>query len=149
MVAKLNAALNRPVTEPIAWPDKLREEKTSVTDEQLLDLLERTNPELQALEFEIAKRKLSIDLAKKDYFPDVMVGLDYIDTADSTGGRCPGDDGKDPVIAMVSINLLIWWNKLSAGVREARYRYWSALHDKTEKASMTTALFPRICCNMR
>ena len=47
----------------------------------------------------------------------------------------PGDDGKDPVIAMVSINLPIWWDKLAAGVREARYRYLSALRKKEQKAN--------------
>lgn len=139
IVAKLNAALNRPAADPLAWPGKLREEKVSVTDEQILDLLERNNPELKELEFESAMQRLKIDLAKKNYFPDVTVGVDYIDTADSTGGRRPGDDGKDPVVAMVSVNLPIWRDKLDAGVRQARYRYWEALRNKEQRKNSLRA----------
>lgn len=135
IVAALNAALNRPADAPLAKPTELPQEKVSVTDGQLLAMLGRSNPHLKALDFEINRQKLRIDLAKKEYFPDIKLGVDYIDTAASTGGRNPGDDGADPVVAMVSVNVPIWRDKLSAGVRQARHRYLVALHQKAQKAN--------------
>ena len=96
-------------------------------------MLARTNPDLKALDFEISSQKLRIALAKKDYFPDVSLSVDYIDTAASTGGRNPSDDGKDPVVAMVSVNLPIWRDKLAAAVRQARHRRLAARHQKVQR----------------
>jgi outer membrane protein TolC len=105
----------------------------------MLDWMARSNPELGALEYEIARNKTKIRLAEKDYFPDITLGLDYINTAKSTGGMSPSDDGKDPLIAMLSINLPIWRDKLAAGVREARHRYWAAALNKTDKVNSLNA----------
>lgn len=135
IVAALNAALNRPVDAPLAGPTELRQERVSITDEQILAMLGRSNPDLKALDREISRQKLRVDLAKKEHFPDITLGVDYIDTASSTGGRHPGDDGKDPVVAMVSINLPIWWDKLSAGVREAKHRHFAAQRRKVQRAN--------------
>ena len=135
IIAALNTALNRRVDAPLAVPTKLRQEKLSVTDKQLLEMLNRSNPDLKALDREISKQKLRIALAKKDYFPDVKVGLDYIDTVPYGGMMNPSENGKDPVIAMVSVNVPIWWDKLSAGVREAKHRYFAALRQKAQKTN--------------
>ncbi len=141
IVAKLNAALNRAPGAELPWPSALVEESVSFTDQQMLDWMARSNPELGALEYEIARNKTRIKLAEKDYFPDITLGVDYIDTAESIGGMNPSDDGKDPLIAMLSINLPIWRDKLAAGVREARHRYWAATLNKTDKVnSLSTEL---------
>ncbi len=136
IVALLNAALNRPADAPLANPTELQQERIAVTYEQLLAMLGRSNPDLKALDYEISRQKLRIDLAKKEYFPDIKLSVDYIDTATSTGGRRPSDDGKDPVVAMVSVNLPIWRNKLSAGVREAKHRYFAAQRRKVQRTNL-------------
>ena len=64
---------------------------------------------------------------------DLTLGVSYIDTAASTGGRNPSDDGKDPIGAMVSINIPLWQGKYAAGVNEAKARHHSATYDKMEK----------------
>ncbi len=144
-VARLNAALNRPVDAPIPAPAEIRLEQVEVADAKLLAKLVRANPQLQALDFEIAQQQHSIELAKKDYYPDVMLGVSVIDTGDSIVGS-PRDNGKDPVVASVSMNLPIWGKKYSAGVRQARARYNAARRDRTEMANslgwqLKTALY--------
>jgi len=138
-VARLNAALNRPVKTELPEPSEYEPALVSVTDQQLLERLAENNPELRSLDFEIAGRKQNIELARKNYYPDITLGVNYIDTADSTGGRDPSDDGKNVVAAMVSVNIPLWRGKYAAGEREARQRYFSATHNKTEKNNTLNA----------
>jgi len=139
MVARLNAAMNRPSAAPLPWPKGIADQQVSVTDQELLVWMEQANPEVRALDYEIGRAKHKVELAKKAYFPDVTVGVDYVDVADPTGGMRPGDAGKDAVAVMASVNLPIWWDKLSAGVREARHRHLAAVHDKTEAVNRLSA----------
>ncbi len=140
IVARLNAALNRNPNAPLPWPKAIEDIDVSVTDEELLAWLKHTNPEIRALDSEVARWEQQIKLAKKEYFPDVTLGVGYIDTANSTGMRRPSDDGKDPIIAMVSVNVPIWWDKVSAGVREARYRRLAAVHRKLDATNRLSAI---------
>jgi outer membrane protein TolC len=130
----LNAALNRPIEIDIPWPKEIEYEDVEVADTQLLIKLLNENPELKALDFEVTRNRHNIDLAKKDYYPDFNLGVDVIDTGNSQVGN-PRDNGKDPVVAMVSINLPIWTEKYDAGVRQARRRYYAAQHQKKERAN--------------
>jgi len=134
IVARLNAALNRPAEADIPWPSEISIEDVNAVDKDLLAELVAENPELKALDFEIDSKRRAIDLAKKDYYPDINLGLNFIDTGRSSVGS-PSDNGKDPVIAMLSLNLPLWREKYDAGVREARARYYAARQDKTEKAN--------------
>ena len=149
MVARLNAALNRPVKAELPWPGDFEPESVSFTDELLLEWLTENNPELKALDFEINRQKKNIELAQKNYYPDITVGLNYIDTADSTGGMNPSDDGKDPVGAMVSVNIPLWRGKYAASVREARQRYYAAGFDKEEKSNSLSAALKMVLYRFR
>jgi len=133
IVARLNAALNRPASAPLPWPGDIRDQEVSVTDEELLIWMKHANPEVRALEYEAGRARHRVELAKKEYFPDVTVGVDYVDVATSSGGRNPSDDGKNAVAGTVSLNIPIWHEKISAGVREARLRHSAALHRKADK----------------
>ncbi len=139
IAARLNAVLNRPVTDPLPWPAALEDREVSLTDEALLAWLSEANPELKALDFEIARDRHRIELARKDYFPDLTLGAQYIELADSTSGRNPSGDGTDAVSIGASINLPIWWNKLAAGVRESRYRYLRSVHRKQDRTNLLGA----------
>ncbi len=134
IVARLNAALNRPVEADIPWPSEIKLKDAHVVDKELLAELMAENPELKALDFEIDRNKHAIELARKDYYPDFNLGLNIIDTDTSPVGN-PPDDGKDPVVAMISLNLPLWREKYDAGVREAQARYYAARQDRTEKTN--------------
>ncbi|MHC4715637.1 MAG: TolC family protein [Planctomycetota bacterium] len=139
IVARLNAAMGRPVSAPLPWPARIVEEKTAFTDEQVLACAAEYNPELKALSARISERRRRIDLARKDYFPDLTVGTEYIDTGDSISGRRPDDDGDDPIIALFSINVPLWWDKYAAGVREARFRHLAAVKDRQDRSDTLMA----------
>jgi cobalt-zinc-cadmium efflux system outer membrane protein len=134
IVARLNAALNRPAEADIPRPSEIIVEDVNAVDEELLSQLAAENPELGALDFEISRNRRAIELARKDYYPDFNFGLNFVDTDTSSVGS-PPDDGKDPVIAMISLNLPLWRDRQDAAVREARARYYAARQDKMEKTN--------------
>jgi len=120
---KLNAALNRPPDAPLPWPKPIRSDPLAFTDGDLYAALRKHNPELLALDALTARDKAAVDLAEKDYFPDFTLGVEYIETGPARQSGVP-DSGEDPVVAGISVNLPIWFNKLSAAVheKEARHR---------------------------
>ena len=148
VVARLNAALNRPVEADIPWPTEIQFDEVDIADQELLAELVSVNPELKALDFEITQNKKSIDLAKKAYYPDFTFGLNLIDVDDSPGGS-PSDNGKDPVIASVSVNIPLWREKYAAGVREARSRYFAARREHTEKSNSLSSRLKMILYRFR
>jgi len=135
LTARLNAVMNRPVEAPLAWPGPVKPETIAATDQQVLAWLVAGSPELKAFEHEIARSKAQIALAKKGYFPDLTVGLSVIDTGASVMKPSPSGSGDDPVILTASINVPIWWDRISAGVRQARHRHLAAVGGRANKAN--------------
>ncbi|MHC5082583.1 MAG: TolC family protein [Planctomycetota bacterium] len=137
--ASLNASLNRPTDTEIPWPRQLPSEGLTVSDKMVLDQLIKSNPDLRVIDFEVLKNKQRIELASKEYYPDITLGLNYIDTDDSSMSPSPKDNGKDPLIAMVSVNLPLWREKYDAGVRQARAEYYAARRSRDDKINDLTS----------
>ena len=144
-VARLNALLNRPTQVQLPWPRQIAEVSITVDDQQLIDWLVKSNPELMALRHKIAQQRESIRLARKDYYPDVTVGVAYIDTGSAV---MPGvsDSGNDPVSAGISVNLPIWHEKYDAAVRESLANFGAATKTLVDRqnaleADLKTALY--------
>ena len=131
IVARLNAALNRPQDAPIPWPKEIPHHDVNLPDDEILRQVKEANPSLKALAYEVRKRKNSVLLARREYYPDITLGLDYIDTA-SARMRGVRDSGKDPIAASVSINVPLWWGKYRAREREARARHRAAVKSKAD-----------------
>ncbi len=138
IVAKLNAALNRPPSAPLPWPGKVNEQKATFTQEQLLSWLKENNPNLKAVDFLAEREKVNRDLARKNFFPDVTIGFETIDTGQAINPATP-DSGKDPIVASLSINLPIWWGKYKAGEREALARYQAYREDRQDQENRLEA----------
>ena len=72
----------------------------------------------------------SIDVAldKKQFYPDVQLGVDYIATGESAN---PGvsDSGKDPVMVMFSVDIPMWYGKKRAALAEAEHQYHASIDD--------------------
>jgi outer membrane protein TolC len=134
IVARLNASLNRPVEADIPSPTEIQFDQVSVIDNELLVKLVAENPQLKALDLEITQSKKNIELAKKDHYPDFTFGVDFIETDDRPTSNL-SDNGKDPVVASVSINIPLWRGKYAAGVRQARNRYFAARGQYKEKSN--------------
>ena len=130
LMAKLNAALNRPSGAELPWPGEApQEEIIQASDEQILNWLGEANPQLRALDHKIAAEKKAIELAGKEYFPDITLGVDYIDTDRALAAGTP-DSGKDPVVVMASVNLPIWHDKYRSSQRAARARHMAAIKER-------------------
>ncbi len=118
-VAKLNSVLNRPIDAELNWPEKVKPKQVPLDRKLLVQALKRANPELAELSWEIQAAKSSVELAKKKFYPDIGVGLDWIqtDSAIMPGQR---DSGKDPVILMFSMNIPLWQNNYKAAEQQAK-----------------------------
>ena len=132
VTARLNSALNRPAGAPLPLPAVLTPGEPPADAVVLAARLAQTNPDLRGLDFMAAKEKAEIDLAKKEFYPDVTLGLDYTDTGSA---RMPGvtDSGKDAVMLSLAVNVPIWREKYRAGVREATSRRAATLLERRDR----------------
>ena len=138
VTAKLNAVLNRPADAPLPWPSSIQDNDIALRDDEIVKQIIENNPDLKALEFKIEKVTKSKELAKKQFYPNIMLGLSYVETGTSS---MPGtkDSGKDPVMTMLSINLPIWRNKYRAAVNETEIRRKSAVRERENRENMIIA----------
>ncbi|MDD2904198.1 MAG: TolC family protein [Syntrophales bacterium] len=74
--ADLNALRSKPPQTPVSKPQPLRSSPFNLNLEQLLAQA-RSRPQLQAIKTLVAKQEKAVDLARKDYFPDVTIGVTY------------------------------------------------------------------------
>jgi outer membrane protein TolC len=135
--ANLSAALNRKNSAVLPWPQPVEETAAEFTDKETLRLLSEGSPALKQLDAIIRKETDAAALARKARYPDIMIGLDYIQTDDAR--MATPDNGKDPLMASVSINLPIWFGKLKAGEQQAAYRRAAAEDQRTETENRLTA----------
>ena len=139
-IARLNDALGRDSRETVPPPRALPAAQATFRDSEVLSQLATANPELGAMDADVAKQERRIDLAWKDYFPDVTLGVEWIETGRRAGQNLP-NTGEDPIIGLVSVNLPIWWQKYSAGVREAEASRRAAEQSRLDRErSLTTEL---------
>ena len=134
--ARLNAVLNRPADSPLPVPKDFPTEVVRIDDGQLLAWAGGANPELAAMDSQVEGGELRKRLAGQDYFPDFMVGVDYMDMASSSGAM---GGAKDTWAVMAGINLPIWWGKYAAGVREAEAMRQAAISQRADKANTLSA----------
>lgn len=135
--AMMNTLLNRPPAEPLSKPKQPDLMEISMGLEELLELAKGNRPELKAAEALIEKGESAYKLAKKDYYPDLTVGVNYIEV----GGR-PGDvedEGKDAFNVMLTINVPIWRKKLSSQAHSALETI--AAHKSHYHATLNRTLF--------
>ncbi len=101
-----------------------------VSLEDLYRRVHEGREELQARLHALRARQEDVRLARKQYWPDLTLGFNYVivgDRKDPAGIlNPPEDDGKDAVGVLASINLPIWYHKVRAGVDEARLREMQA-----------------------
>ncbi len=148
IVARLNAALNRPMAAPLPWPQTVPQTQIAASDEEVLAWLAEASPELTALDHEVARQGYRMALAAKDYYPDVTLGLTYIDTGSALMPSTP-DDSKDPLIAMVSVNVPLWRQKYRAAKREAAAKHRSALRIRGDRTNLLSAKAKMVLFKLR
>ncbi len=138
VAAKLNAALNRPSNAVLPWPSSIHDYDITLTDEEIIKQIVDNNPDLKALEYKIEKVIKSRELAKKQFYPNIMFGFSYVETGPSSMSGAK-DSGKDPLMTMLSINLPIWRDKYRAAVNEADIKRKSAVRQRENRENMIIA----------
>lgn len=127
--AEINAVLGRPAHAHLPRPVAPSRQGIGVLpqrdDESWLALAHDANPELAARRYEVERERHAVDLARKQYYPDFMFGVEY---ARNGSGRMAMMDGggKDMLIGMISINVPLRGARNDAGLREARSRLAAA-----------------------
>ncbi len=117
-VARFNAVLNRPLDAEIIWPETIDVPEIELNNQELYARLQEKSPMLKRFDAQAEKFARASDLAEKQRWPDVSLGVKYIDTGGALMGNTPGS-GTDPVMATVSVNLPIWGSKYAAAEAEA------------------------------
>lgn len=115
--AELNRVLGRNVSAAAPLPEAPEVRAVALPLESLLETAVQQRPQLLALQSAIARSEKMLDLARKDYYPDVDVRFSY-------GQRDSMPDGtrrSDMINFTVAINLPVWRNnKLLPRVTEAQ-----------------------------
>jgi cobalt-zinc-cadmium efflux system outer membrane protein len=131
VVAKLNSSMNRPSSASLPVPENIPDERISMDKSELISLLRSDNPNLKALDYMAEKDNYMIGLADKEFYPDFTFGLNYINTDPRTDAN-PPDNGKDALIASVSVNIPLWQKKYSSLKREAQGEKRSVMRSREE-----------------
>ena len=128
IVARLNAVLNRKGSELLPWPKKEEHRIVEVDRRQMKEILQSRNPELRALDFELESAKSRVELAKKKFYPDIGVGVDWIQT---DGARMAGT--RD-----------IWRDSYKAAEIQAKANVRKTRQQKTETENTLIARVERV-----
>ena len=141
--AELNRLLGRPIERPYTIDFKsLPDLPTSLSADRdaLVEAMSRHNHAIQSSRRKIAAAEKGRELARKDFYPDFTVGLDFIETGSA---RMTGveDSGKDPVVLKFGMSLPIFKRKYRALETAASEAYVSAVK---ERVSISDKLAGRI-----
>lgn len=115
--ARLNVLLDRSSDHPVKKPVQPEFRDFFYIKQQLIRLARDHRPELKMGDAWIEKSDRALILAKKDYYPDLTIGANYIEI--DKGPLMFSDNGQDAFNVVFSINVPLWSNKLSSQVGSA------------------------------
>ena len=130
-VARLNSVLNRPTGAKLAWPKKEPTREVQLNRQLIIEALREANPELAELGWEVEAARAKVELARKKFYPDIGVGVDWIQTDGAASGGVR-DSGRDPVVLMFSMNIPLWRDSYKAAERQAKANVRKTQHQKTD-----------------
>jgi len=131
IVTRLNAVLNHQRFEMLPWPEKEEFHIAKLDRQQMIEILRSNNPELAAFDFELEAARYKIELAKKRFYPDIGVGVEWMTNEAMMGDNLSGSK-KDEVILMFGLNLPIWRKSYKAGELQAKADLNKTLHQKKD-----------------
>ncbi|MBN1765184.1 MAG: TolC family protein [Sedimentisphaerales bacterium] len=143
LAARLNALVNRPSQLPLPWPASPPYQDISIEPQTLHQLLVKHNPQLQTLQFEIESAGYREIVAQKREYPNIGIGLSYIDTGSAVMPNVD-DSGQDPIMAMITLSLPIWSDKNKAAQRQAQAGRLQKTHQKNQLENDLAARIQKI-----
>ena len=126
-VARLNAVLNRPADAPLPWPRQEPTQSVEVDHRALVAALRENNPQLQAMGFDVEQLSREVDVAKRNFYPDIGLEAQWMKM---NMGEMSGND--NDLMLGLQLNLPIWRRSYKAGELQARAMARRAQHEKKE-----------------
>ncbi len=134
VVAGLNELLNREPTTPIATPQDFDIRRGDFAVEELFAKAMDANPELKRFERQIERDQWAVELTRLAYWPDFTIGFEWMlmeprrafqPPPNAMTGQRPtvptmSEDGSDNWAITFGFNLPIWFDKIKAGIQEAK-----------------------------
>lgn len=117
--ARLVELLALPAGGLLPFPDWSEPEQLELDGASLARAVEMNHPELSKLERMVRSANARREVARLESFPDVSVGLNYIQIGDPVLNATAPDAGKDAWGLMLSVNLPIWRERTQSGRAEA------------------------------
>lgn len=117
--AKLSELLALPENTILDWPEWEAPEPVPLDERTLTHAIQQNNPELKMLERKIASAEARREIARLESYPDVTLGVNYIQIGDPDVNPMTPDAGQDPWGVTVAVNLPIWFGKYNAAKAEA------------------------------
>jgi outer membrane protein TolC len=117
--ARLAALLHLPPQTRVDAVARFDRTRVAQTARLLVDVAESYTPELDARRREYSRDRASVALARREYWPDLTVGFDWIQMGSK--GMSPLATGEDSYSLDMGINLPLYRKRLNAAVREAQY----------------------------
>ncbi|HNS22155.1 MAG TPA: TolC family protein [Sedimentisphaerales bacterium] len=136
-VGRIDAVLNRRTPAPLPWPEAGPVQETHVDRARLVAALRESNPQLQAAAFDVERLGREVDLAKRDFYPSIGVGVEWMDMDDDAMADTVKND---EVVVGVGLNLPIWRRSYRAGEQQARA---AARRARYERAQLENDLVAR------
>ena len=118
---KIKKILNRPLNSALGQPEEISKSELNATLSQITEATSENAPLLKSSSEIIDSKEESLNLAKKQYLPDFILGATYYNR---DGGNGDLDD-----IWEVSLGLrvpLYYWRKERFGIREAAHEVYEA-----------------------
>jgi outer membrane protein TolC len=135
--ADLNALRSQPPQTPVNRPQNLRPRLLSLKVADLLALAQ-ARPQLQSLKAVIGRQERAVELARKDFYPDVTVSVGW-GFRDSLGPPV-NQKQADMFSSRVMFNLPIWHaSKIKPKIREEQARQDAAKEAHQASANMLAA----------
>lgn len=141
--AMLNRVLNRPPTTPVPTVGEYAARDADVRLDALLAAAVERNPDLRRIAEQLERDRHGVELAKLAYWPDFTLGFEWMymrprpafvpPPNPQTGMPAPvnrmSEDGTDNWGITFGLNIPLWFQKIEAGIREARGRLMATQHE--------------------
>ena len=120
--AELNALRDRPPATAVNRPAALRPRQFTLKLDDVIAMLE-SRPQVKALKAQIDKQQKAVALARKEFYPDFNIGVDYGFRENAPTGQFRPDF----FTSYVSINVPLWFkSKQAPRLREEQARQSAA-----------------------
>ena len=141
--AQLKAIANLPDSLDLPLPGGISVAEAAVERDSVYTYVLANNPDLKSLLHAVERGRAGKRLAGKESYPDLVVGVGYINVGDALDPGMP-DSGKDAWTATVGITLPIWFGANKSRRQEADARYRQAQYSHADALNRLRAMTEKI-----